>query len=141
MGQGWRVTNEEPAPSSRLDRNDDIAAVEAELARAMLVGDVGSLDRLLDERLLFTGPTGIVFGKQDDLAVHRSGAQRMTRLEVESMQIVRHGPVAIVTARTRLAGVFEGKSFEGLYAYSRTWLAGERGWRVVAGHVSAIVEG
>ncbi len=138
--QGWRVIQDDAPPSSRVDRNEDIVLHEAMLVRAMLTGDVLTLERLLDERLLFTGPTGIVFGKEDDLTVHRSGAQRMTRIEVVSMQIVRHGTVAIVTARTRLAGVFEGKAFEGVYAYSRTWVQQDEGWRVVAGHVAAVTE-
>ena len=120
--------------------NDEILAVEALLMRAQLMGDAVALDRLLHERLLFVGPDGVVATKQDDLAHHRSGAQRMTRVEPETPQIVRHGPVAVVAVRVRLAGVFHGEAFEGVYAYSRTWLRQDSGWRVVAGHVTAIAD-
>ena len=127
-------------PSSRLDLNEEILLVEAQLSRAQLRGDVAMLDRLLDERLLFVGPNGVVATKHDDLANHRSGAQRMTRVEPETPQIVRHGPVAVVAVRVRLAGVFHGEAFEGVYAYTRTWLRQDAGWRVVAGQVTAVAD-
>lgn len=124
--------------SGRVEMNDEIVEAEAQLMRAQLTGDAVALDRLLHERLLFVGPSGVVATKQDDLANHRSGAQRMTRVEPETPQIVRHGAVAVVAVRVRLAGVFHGEAFEGVYAYSRTWLRQEEGWRVVAGQVTAV---
>ncbi|RYE88561.1 MAG: nuclear transport factor 2 family protein, partial [Myxococcales bacterium] len=58
------MMHDDAPPSSRVDLNDEIAAVEALLMRAQLLGDVVALDRLIDERLLFVGPDGVVATKQ-----------------------------------------------------------------------------
>ncbi len=40
---------------------------------AQLTGDIAALDRLLDDRLIFTfGTDGKCYTKQDDLQLHRS---------------------------------------------------------------------
>ncbi len=60
--------------------DDSILTAEADLRAAQLAGDVAALDRLLDDGLVFTGLDGAVVGKADDLALHRSGRLRITRV-------------------------------------------------------------
>jgi hypothetical protein len=111
---------------------------EAALRQAQLAGDVLTLDRLIDDALVFTGPDGAVYGKHDDLEAHRRGAVRITRLDPSEERIQRFGQVAVVSVRMEMIGTFQGVEFAGPFRYTRVWCARSEGWRVVAGHVSAV---
>ena len=117
---------------------DALLACEASLRRAQLEGDVETLDRLVDESLMFTGPDGAVYGKADDLDAHRHGWVRITRLEPSDERMQRFGDVAVVGVRMQMAGSFRGADFAGAFRYTRVWCLRSEGWRIVAGHVSAV---
>ena len=97
------------------------------------------LDRLVDDSLVFTGPNGAVYGKKDDLEAHRRGLIRITRLEPSEQRIQLFGEIAVVSVRMEMAGTFEGAAFAGPFRYTRVWRNKGDGWRVVAGHVSAVL--
>ena len=118
--------------------SEEIRDCEERLRRAMLAGDVAELERLLDDGLLFVGPDGGVYGKQDDLALHRSRTTRFTRLEVRELRLAVHDDVAIVTMEANLAGTFGEAPFAGRYRYLRAWARRQGGWRIVGGSVCAL---
>lgn len=124
-----------PKPSTT---DDSLLSSEAALRRAQLASDVAELDRLLDEELVFTGPDGGLYSKADDLDAHRAGTIRITRLEGSEERVQRFGEVAIVSVRMDMSGSFRGEAFSGPFRYTRIWCARPDGWRIVAGHVSAI---
>ena len=116
-----------------------LRACEAALRQAQLSSDVQELERLVDDALVFTGPNGAVYGKKDDLDAHRRGLIRITRLEPSEERIQRFGHIAVVSVRMEMSGTFEGSAFAGPFRYTRVWRAHGDGWRVVAGHVSAVL--
>ena len=113
-------------------------AAELALREAQLAGDVASLDALLDNELVFTGPDGAIYGKQDDLEAHRRGAIRITELVPSEEYVQDFGSIVVVSVRMEMRGSFNGTPFAGPFRYTRIWRLQERRWRVVAGHVSAI---
>jgi hypothetical protein len=115
-----------------------IRHLEERLRQAMLKSDIAELEALIDDRLLFIGPDSAVYSKEDDLTLHRSGAERITRLEVEELRIEAHSSVAVVVVLAHMAGVFNGQVFEGRFRYIRTWAPTARGWRIVAGSVCSL---
>jgi len=121
-----------------LTTDDSLLACEAALRQAQLAGDVAELERLLDDELLFTGPDGGLYSKADDLDAHRTGMVRITRLEASEERIQRFGEIAVVSVRMDMSGTFRGQAFGGPFRYTRIWCARPDGWRIVAGHVSAI---
>jgi ketosteroid isomerase-like protein len=125
-------SHDEPSEAS-------LRACEAALRQAQLAGDVGALDRLIDDELVFTGPNGLVYGKQDDLDAHRRGLIRITRLDPSEERFQRFGHIAVVSVRMEMSGTFEGAAFDGPFRYTRVWRAKPDGWRIVAGHVSAVL--
>lgn len=118
--------------------DDSLLACEAALRRAQLASDVAEIDRLVDEALVFTGPDGAVYSKTDDLAAHRTGMVRITRLEPSEEVVRRFGSIAVISVRMDMSGTFRGEPFAGPFRYTRVWCARPEGWRVVAGHVSAV---
>lgn len=111
---------------------------EAALRAAQLASDTEALELLLDDALIFTGPDGLVYGKADDLDAHRRGIIRITRLEPTEENILDFGHLAVVTIRMEMSGAFHGEPFGGAFRYTRVWRDGPEGWRIVAGHVSAV---
>jgi hypothetical protein len=118
----------------------EIVAVEARLRTAQLGADVATLDALLADALLFTGPDGALGTKAQDLAAHGSGQVRFLAHEPEELRIRRVGAdVAVTALRARLVVEVAGAVVDGMYRYTRVW-ARESGrpWQVVGGHVGAV---
>ncbi len=119
--------------------DDTLRAAGAALRHAQFSNDTDALDRLLDDTLVFTGPDGAVHGKADDLHAHRERWLRLTRLDPSEEHIQRFGHIAVVSVRMEMVGSFKGIPFAGPYRYTRVWCARPDGWRIVAGHVSAVL--
>lgn len=119
-----------------------IVDLEEELRRAQLGADVPTLDRLIADELLFTGPDGRLGTKAEDLAAHGSGVVRFREHEPEELRVRAVGDtVRVVALRTRLVVEVNGTPISGLYRYTRVWAREHGGpWRIVAGHVSAVVQ-
>jgi hypothetical protein len=121
-----------------VDETTDLLDAERRLQAAQLAADADALDALLDDRLVFTGPDGRLYSKQDDLEIQRSGRQRLTRVDAEDVQGLVDGSTGVTWFLGTVAGVFLGAEFSQRVRYTRTWVRGADGWRVVAAHVSAV---
>jgi hypothetical protein len=117
---------------------DPILAREEELRQAQLSSDVEALDRLLDDELVFTTLNGSVVGKGDDLALHRSGMFKITRMDPGERHVLRLGTVVAVSVRMETAARIDGAEVSGPLRYTRVWCERPGGWRVVAGHMSTV---
>lgn len=118
----------------------EIVALEEQIREAQLNADIEALNRLISDDLLFTGPTGEVGTKAEDLEAHRSGAVRFLEHEPEELRIRRVGDSVAVTAlRARLAVDVAGTVVRGVFRYTRIWARENGGnWQVVGGHVSQV---
>jgi hypothetical protein len=132
----WNRLMTDSSDSSPSCENE-IRVAEACLRSAMLTSDVQQLDQLIDNRLLFVGPDSRVYSKQDDLSLHRSGAQRVEKLEIEELLIETHGEFGVSTVLAQMSGTFNDEPFGGRFRYIRTWAKTPTGWRIVAGSVCA----
>lgn len=118
------------------DFEDSLATAERRLQAAQLAADADVLDELIDDRLVFTGPGGQLFTKADDLALQRSGQQRLTQVDEEDIRVLVEGTTGVTWFLGTLAGSFQGEDFQARVRYTRTWVYGDSGWRLVAAHVS-----
>jgi Domain of unknown function (DUF4440) len=115
----------------------DLMTAERRLQAAQLAADADALDELIDERLVFTGPDGRLYSKQDDLEIQRSGQQRLTRVDAEDVRALVDGDTGVTWFLGTVAGVFLGDEFSQRVRYTRTWIrSDEHGWRLLAAHVS-----
>ncbi len=116
----------------------EIVACEQQLYTAQLSSNVSLLQELLSDELVFVGPSGEIFTKQMDLELHRSGSINITKLEPKEQEIRCLNGAAVTVTKIFLAGTFQGASFAGDFRYTRIWHHTEKGWRILAGHCSAI---
>ncbi|WP_278263504.1 nuclear transport factor 2 family protein [Nocardia sp. AG03] len=115
---------------------EDLRDAEHRLQAAQLAGDVDALDRLLDDRLIFT-MGGDVYTKSDDLELHRTRAQVMTKLIEEDLTVRTDGPTGVTWFLGTVEGTVHGTPFAARMRYTRTWHHDEtHGWRIIAAHAS-----
>jgi hypothetical protein len=96
------------------------------------------LDRLLDDELLFASFDGTLATKAYDLTLHRSGRLRITRMDPLERQMLHLGLTSVVSVRVEAAALLDGVPVTGMLRYTRVWHKRPDGWRVVAGHMSAV---
>jgi hypothetical protein len=114
----------------------DLRSAERRLQAAQLAADTDTLGLLLDDRLVFTGPDGSLSTKNDDLELHKTGRQRLTRVDEEDLSVLVVGTTGVTWFLGTVAGTFDGQGFGARVRYTRTWVRDpEHGWRVVAAHV------
>ncbi|GGQ77756.1 nuclear transport factor 2 family protein [Couchioplanes azureus] len=119
--------------------DDELRAAERRLQAAQLASDVAALDRLLDDRLVFTGPDGNLYGKDDDLRVHRTGTQVIEALHEERLDLVVAGDTGVTWFLGSLRGSVDGVPFAARMRYTRTWIRDDAlGWRIIAAHASVV---
>jgi hypothetical protein len=124
-----------------MNNNPNAAIVEAEerLRQAMLKSDVTVLDELIAPELIFTNHFGQLVTKQDDLAVHRSGALRLNALVPSEQHIQIHNGFAVVSVLMHLVGSYETTPIDLSIRYTRVWTVRSNGsTQIVAGHAGIV---
>lgn len=102
---------------------DELREAEHRLQAAQLAGDTAALDQLLDDRLIFTlGPEGKCYTKQDDLQLHRSRQQILTKVIEEDLTVLVEGRTGVTWFLGTLEGTFAGAPFAARLRYTRTWI-------------------
>jgi len=120
---------------SDTEHTETLRAAERRLQAAQLASDVGALTELLDDAVLFTGPDGNLYSKEDDLGAHRSGQQVLSRVEESELRVLVTGSTGVTWFLGTLEGSIGGESFAAQMRYTRTWARdAETGWRIVAAH-------
>ncbi|WP_285611756.1 nuclear transport factor 2 family protein [Actinokineospora globicatena] len=117
---------------------DSLRAAERRLQAAQLTSDTAALEVLLDDGLRFTGPDGAVLTKQDDLAAHAGGHLALTRVEEEDLEVLAVGDAGVTWFLGVVEGTVGGQALAVRMRYTRTWIRGESGWKVVAAHASVV---
>ncbi len=121
-----------------MHMDDEILACEAQLRQAQLTGDVATLDRLLDDALVFTNYDGTLASKSDDLEMHRSGRLRITRMDPSDQHLLSLGETSVVSVLMNAEAIVDGASVTAALRYTRVWHKRPEGWRLVAGHMSIV---
>jgi len=117
----------------------DIEQLEEKLRLAMLASDTEALDDLISDRLLFVGLDGANISKETDLAAHRAGTLRLTRIEPGERHIELCGAiVALVNVAMNVSGIFAGQAFSGLFRYTRVWRRQGERVQIIAGQMCVI---
>lgn len=112
---------------------DSLRDAERRLQAAQLASDVTTLDALIDDELLFTGPDGSLLTKNDDLNAHRSGSQVLRQLEELDLRVRVVGSTGVTWVHAALVGSIDGAPFASRLRYTRTWtLVSATGWKIVA---------
>ncbi len=117
-----------------------IVVLEARIRMAQLGADLTTLDDLIADDLLFTGPDGQLGSKAQDIEAYQSGTVKFIEHVPEELRIRRvSADVSISALRAQLTVDVAGSLARGTYRYTRIWAREDgQAWRVVGGHVSVV---
>src|SRR5438105_1561279 len=120
--------------------HSQVIEAEERLLHAQLHSDVSALDELVAPELHFTSHLGQVFGKEDELAFHRSGVFHLRESMPSEQHVQIHDGFAVVSVLVRLIGTYEGNEIDDRIRYTRVWaLSPEGSLQLIAGHASAVL--
>ena len=115
-----------------------IRDIENQLREAMQKSDVGILDQLLHDDLLFVLSDGEVITKEMDLETHRSGNLVLEEITSSIDSIKQIGENVVVTLSSMIKGKMQEQNFEGNLRYLRVWKMFEGQLKVIAGSCVAV---
>jgi ketosteroid isomerase-like protein len=117
---------------------NEIIEAECNLKLAMISSDVGALNHLLSNDLVFTNHLGEILSKSDDIAAHKKGDFKISSLSLSEQVIKSSGDVVIVSAHAKIVGSYKGEPTSGNFRFTRVWEKFNSKWQVVAGHASIV---
>ncbi|MGY5253200.1 nuclear transport factor 2 family protein [Sphingobacterium spiritivorum] len=115
-----------------------ILHIENQLREAMQKSDVGILDQLLHDDLLFVLSDGEVITKEMDLETHRSGNLVLEEITSSIDSVKQIGENVVVTLSSKIKGKMLEQNFEGNFRYLRVWKMFDGQLKVIAGSCVAI---
>ncbi len=119
------------------DRLASLTEAERRLQAAQLASDVASLTELIDKDAVFTGPDGNLYSRDDDVRVHASGHQKLSRVEQEQLRVVPFGDdLGATFFLGTLEGTIGSTPLKARMRYTRTWKHDGTAWRIITAHAS-----
>src|SRR6266566_8251728 len=119
------------------------AVIQAERdgCAAYLQGDAEKIANFLTEDYTLTNSKGEISARADDIADAKSGRVHYDEFENYDMKVRLYGDsTAVVTGRTKLKGVYDGKPVDKIVQFTDTLVKQNGHWRLAAGHVSAAAQ-
>ncbi|MGJ1360830.1 nuclear transport factor 2 family protein [Sphingobacterium spiritivorum] len=124
--------------SSIILNEHKILHIENQLREAMQKSDVGILDQLLHDDLLFVLSDGEVITKEMDLETHRSGNLVLEEITSSIDSVKQIGENVVVTLSSKIKGKMLEQYFEGNFRYLRVWKIFDGQLKVIAGSCVAV---
>jgi ketosteroid isomerase-like protein len=126
------------ALASPEDDHAAVAALDTEFQAAVKHHDVSAIDRILHEDMVLVLGDGRILTKEDQL---QSARERSIHYEIQDEEpgtrTVRvHVDTAVVTARLRIKGIYNGAPFDRRLWFSDTYVRTQGGWRYFFGQAS-----
>ncbi len=123
-----------------LGAEQELVKLELDWSAALVKPDLGFLDRILAQELSWTDPSGVVWTKDQTLAVLKSGEDVISSLVSDDIKVRLYGDAAVVTGRDTIKESLRGKDISGLYRWTDTWVRIDGRWQCVATQSSKIAQ-
>jgi hypothetical protein len=112
---------------------NEIIKLQDEEDRALLRGDVDTLDRLWADQLLYPNDNGEVLTKTQRLAEARSRTHNFSVFRHDDIRVrVYNGNVAVVSGHSTTLKKYKGQVSRGPRRFSAVWIKLDGRWQMVA---------
>jgi ketosteroid isomerase-like protein len=118
-----------------------VPRLDAELAQAVLRGDIAALERLFDDDFVVTHPRGGIHERAAVLDLVRKGQIRYTSYEQKVESIRVWSDVAVTVGSETVVPDVVGRPDRGQTVprrYTHVWRKGPGGWRLKVRHASLV---
>ena len=123
-----------------MSAQDEKELLEAHRARlrAIVAGDLDTLNGYVSEDLVYTSPNGHTMNKQQVFEGFRSGVAKVDKMETDETEVRLYGNTAIVTYRANTKMSDGINETTGYIRSTATYVKEPSGWRLVSQHQSRI---
>jgi ketosteroid isomerase-like protein len=127
--------------------DQEVLAQEDRLTQATQTLDIGALDRLYADDIMFTGVTGVVCTKSSLMDEARRGASERQKTtpslafmsyDKDDVHGVRHGDTAVTSYRFGIRIKRDDKETVHRYRTTNVWMKRDGQWQVVAAQTAAL---
>jgi len=115
-----------------------IRAVEKQIADATDKDDASALDTLWAPEFIWVGPIGQALTRAQRLAMIRSGREKSAGYTIDQEEIRIYGATAVVTFRSTVAGVIDGKDISSRRRVTNVLVNRDGRWQAVLQHSTLI---
>lgn len=118
--------------------HDEIAALFAARAEALVRGDAGFFRRLLAEEFRYTNASGVAFDRAGYIDFYiESGHAKWQSQEWDELEVQLIGGVAVATCRLHDRATFDGTALDARFRSTQVFVKRGGEWRYVAGQTTA----
>jgi ketosteroid isomerase-like protein len=110
----------------------DILALEDRRFAAMTYGDMGALEALLHEQLLYTHSSGVTDTKASWLDTMKSGKTKYKSVDFLERKVRILGDAALVTGRAQIEAEIGGQPRTLKLSFLNVWAKTPQGWKFAA---------
>jgi ketosteroid isomerase-like protein len=121
------VAAQSPAELTRQVRETDFRFMEA-----LGNGDHKTLDEILDKNAVVVTSAGKVGPRDHMINAVRTGATRVTRIEIEHESVTMHGDTAVVSERTHSRGLARGEKIDNWLQILRVYMRKDGKWLLIS---------
>jgi ketosteroid isomerase-like protein len=121
-----------------VNDKQEVVQLERDSAAASMKGDVERLRLFFADGYVHTDSRGEVTTKEQALSSIKSGDLMYEAIDFDLMEVHLFGETAVLTARAKVKGRFQGQNFSGVYRLTRVFVKMQGRWQAVAGHSSLI---
>jgi len=125
----------------RHEYKHEIEDAEDQWRTAMIGANSDGLGKLLADDYTGITATGAIQTRDQALTSLRTGAFRLTSLNIFDRKVRIYGGTAVVTSQAELTGSRSAESISGKYRYTRVYVRNGQGqWKIVSFEASRIQE-
>lgn len=119
-------------PVFAADVDAEFRQHEEAWAKAVVDGNIGALEKMFTDGLVYAHSTGIVETKQQYIARLKTGKQHYAHITHESIQVVPYGDAVVTHSNLRMDGTSNGKPFNDHVIMLQVWVKQNGTWRIAA---------
>jgi ketosteroid isomerase-like protein len=119
-------------PTAQNDDASALIALEHTWVDALQKNDVKALTTILVKTYVDTDETGHQGDKAAVLGALKSGALKLSLIELSDMKPVIYGDAAVVTGASLQHGTYEGQPLAARIVFTDTFIRAGKTWKVVA---------
>jgi hypothetical protein len=116
-----------------MTQEEQIIDCENRLLEAIKTSDVGTLEELLHEKLIFNIPTGQTITKATDIENYRLGKMKVYEISATEQFIGIIENTATVATTVYLKAKYMDRIIDGKFRYLRVWKLSDNLWKIIAG--------
>jgi len=117
----------------KLKEKEIVLSKERELLDAMKNSNIGKLDELIHQDLIFNTPDGQTITKMMNIEAYKSGNIHINEIESGEVLLSIIGDNATISVIIRMKGKYINQPFDESFRFLRVWKKLNNQWKVITG--------